>query len=883
MFYGCSSLVTLPDLSQWDTNKLTDISYMFIGCSSLKSIPDISNWKLNKVTDMSNMFCACTSLTTLPDISNWKTNKVINMSNMFCGCSSLKSLPDISKWNISNVTNLSGMFYACSSLFVLPNLSIWNTINVKDISRIFGLCTSLYFLPNYLKWNFDNMDKSEGFLEGIKVANTTDGLSILEGKKLPHKNHIYKNLFNYLMNRYPRSSWLLAESQDYHNLQDYNYLINENKSQFDNFKYLNITYDIRENEDIIQIFSNNFGIKNKYKFKIIYRNKIIKPYEEFAPLGNNTKKLKLKLILLDKVSINNNDIKGFISPLKYDEISGYKDKYKIFPSKLKNLLDEYQFEIQFYQNQYCKIDLNDYFLYAHPSFHTYYELLYKNDMNQKRIKIFGAKFVNNNKDKCIIIYNDIILPLQEYLPVNNNTNYNIGRNDDKIEILLLELENISNKSSMFYDCASLVEFSSLKYKKEDKVKFINNGESEDFTKSQNIYNDSEGHLTGSESNEESTPIQKMQNSEANSLKNFKEGSTYFIDFKDDDYELTNISNMFFGCDSLLSIKDISEWNTENVTNIASMFLGCKSLLSLPDISKWNTTNVENISNLFTFCTSLISLPDISKWDTKNVTNMNFLFLSCYSLTSLPDISKWDTNKCQDLKYLFNGCTSLVSLPDISKWDVSLVTSMMNMFNACLSLKSLPDLSKWNTASVNNMVRMFNNCESLVSLPDISNWNTEKVTDLSYMFNGCSSLISLPDISKWNTKEFININHLFNGCKSLLSLPDLSKWNNKNISNMNNIFSGCFSLTSIPNISKWNIVKVVEMNNMFEECSSLISIPEITKWDMSNVNNINNMFSKCFSLISLPDITKLNFSNLENKQNLVSDDCFSLVNLSKKNK
>ena len=74
-----------------------------------------------------------------------------------------------------------------------------------------------------------------------------------------------------------------------------------------------------------------------------------------------------------------------------------------------------------------------------------------------------------------------------------------------------------------------------------------------------------------------------------------------------------------------------------------------------------------------------------------------------------------------------------------------------------------------------------------------------------------------------------------------------------------------------------------MNNMFEECSSLISIPEITKWDMSNVNNINNMFSKCFSLISLPDITKLNFSNLENKQNLVSDDCFSLVNLSKKNK
>ena len=39
------------------------------------------------------------------------------------------------------------------------------------------------------------------------------------------------------------------------------------------------------------------------------------------------------------------------------------------------------------------------------------------------------------------------------------------------------------------------------------------------------------------------------------------------------------------------------------------------------------------------CLSLLSLPDISKWNTKNVSNMNYMFNRCESLSSLPDISK----------------------------------------------------------------------------------------------------------------------------------------------------------------------------------------------------------------------------------------------------
>ena len=73
-------------------------------------MPDISKWDTHKVTDMSYMFYDCSSLLSLPKVLKWDTHNVTNMSYMFHGCSSLLALPDISKWNTSNVTNMSHLF-----------------------------------------------------------------------------------------------------------------------------------------------------------------------------------------------------------------------------------------------------------------------------------------------------------------------------------------------------------------------------------------------------------------------------------------------------------------------------------------------------------------------------------------------------------------------------------------------------------------------------------------------------------------------------------------------------------------------------------------------------------------------------------------------------
>ena len=97
-----------------------------------------------------------------------------------------------------------------------------------------------------------------------------------------------------------------------------------------------------------------------------------------------------------------------------------------------------------------------------------------------------------------------------------------------------------------------------------------------------------------------------------------------------------------------------------------MFYHCESITSLPDISKWDFFNVEimgEISGLFEGCYSLISLPDISKWNTANVTNIIIeeMFSKCYSLISLPDIQKWNLSKVNSDIDIFDTTDDYINL------------------------------------------------------------------------------------------------------------------------------------------------------------------------------------------------------------------------------
>jgi surface protein len=74
MFYECSSLTNI-NLSNFNTQNVTNMSWMFGGCSSLTNI-NLSNFNTQNVTNMSLMFGGCSSLKKENIIT--KDNKIIN-------------------------------------------------------------------------------------------------------------------------------------------------------------------------------------------------------------------------------------------------------------------------------------------------------------------------------------------------------------------------------------------------------------------------------------------------------------------------------------------------------------------------------------------------------------------------------------------------------------------------------------------------------------------------------------------------------------------------------------------------------------------------------------------------------------------------------------
>ena len=121
-----------------EIEKVINMGYMFEGCSSLLSLPDISKWNIINVNNIKYMFSGCSSLSNLNGIDKWNTCKITIMECIFEGCSSLINLPDLSKWNTVNIYDMTCIFYGCSLLINLPNISKWNTVNANNMECIFG-------------------------------------------------------------------------------------------------------------------------------------------------------------------------------------------------------------------------------------------------------------------------------------------------------------------------------------------------------------------------------------------------------------------------------------------------------------------------------------------------------------------------------------------------------------------------------------------------------------------------------------------------------------------------------------------------------------------------------------------------------------------------
>ena len=214
-----------------------------------------------------------------------------------------------------------------------------------------------------------------------------------------------------------------------------------------------------------------------------------------------------------------------------------------------------------------------------------------------------------------------------------------------------------------------------------------------------------------------------------------------------------MNGLFSECKSLISLPDISKWPINNIKQNTSDLLQ-RGPAYTKDRKKLYLNKFHYIRYLFFNCQSLQTLPDISKWDTSNVNDMSFIFYNCSSLKSLPDISKWDTHNVTDMEYMFYGCSSLLYFPDISKWNINNLINIDNMLGNCNSLIILPNLELWKI----NKEHLFN--EDIQQ--DLNSSNSHiSFLSISYDSDSHSKIYSKNKTEKNYSEKFNLLNNSFN--------------------------------------------------------------------------------------------------------------------------
>ena len=327
----------------------------------------------------------------------------------------------------------------------------------------------------------------------------------------------------------------------------------------------------------------------------------------------------------------NNDILNVYSSQKIN----YYILINIFENKFENSLDEIK-EIINEKNYIKKLEkLLD--LYDEINDVSQIKIKYivnKNNTNNFSIKAFGENFVNNNKDKCKVIIGNSIESLQSFYPLT----------EEYEEIILTNIDKITNMSCMFEECESL-----------DSVDDMQNWNTKKVTDMSKLFYFC-------------TSLFELPNISHWNTKNVK-----------------NLSDFISGC-KVASVPDLSNWDTSSLENMSYMFRDCVNISSLGGIENWNISNVINLSHIFENCSALSEIPDIGKWDTRKVIDFSYIFSGCSFLKTIPEnIRKWNTENAEKMGYIINGCNKLenTNIEEIIKdWKFDQVKDKKFIFYGC---------------------------------------------------------------------------------------------------------------------------------------------------------------------------------------------------------
>jgi len=449
------------------------------------------------------------------------------------------------------------------------------------------------------------------------------------------------------------------------------------------------------NETIDDIINKLNKIKESlnfyYEVNCIVNDNLKKKNYEIKKTNDNIKSDKKVIISEIKKTINENKFKDILNNL--EKICDFKTPSNNRPNKCTELNQNNQNNqtrnnsTSPNNNNSENIDLiEDTTQNIEKKEEIVMKLKFEKNNNLEYIRIFGDKFVENNKQCKMHIENEYY-GVTVYKNSNSNNNSNSTQNSEKV----IQYEDINSKID-------------LEGKDLDKDFIIH-------LKSPNI-------------------ITNLSDMFCNCQNLFS-----FEVISSDNLNITNMSNMFCNCNSLNSL-NISRWTISNVTDINGIFFNCKKLefeSILPSISDWDTSKVTDMSYAFSNCESLESLDIIKKWDTSKVEKMNGMFKDSIHLKNIPDDLMWDTSNVNNMNFMFCHCEDLDNIKNLSKLNFSKVNDMNNIFAECTSLKNISNFSIEDALNVTDISYMFYNCTKLDTLPEKFEFNENIITDISYMF------------------------------------------------------------------------------------------------------------------------------------------------------
>ncbi|MFV0483296.1 MAG: BspA family leucine-rich repeat surface protein [Bacteroidales bacterium] len=423
-----------------------------------------------------------------------------------------------------------------------------------------------------------------------------------------------------------------------------------------------------------------------------------------------------------------------------------------------------------------------------------------------------------------------------------------------------------------------------------------------------------------------------------------------------DIKWKSMVNAFANCESLdVTAKDVPDLS--RVTDMTKMFYGCNSLQGTSAFDRWDVSNVEYMTETFRGDQNFDQY--LGSWNTGNVKSMAHMFYGARYFDH--DLSGWDISSLEDAEQMLFGITLSIANYDAlliswaAQWkellevdpsragisfragqseycagedartylnskgwgsdghgildggkstSIMCVASSNDFFiitckvpaggSVQIPLQLTPSVMynftiDWGDGTINrlndwggslNSSHTYKNTDvDTFTIKIAANEDSDGDGDYDTGFPRMVSTANkdkpntrLLTVEQWGTIKWASTQNMFTACKNLeikaTDIPDLS-----GVSNMDDMFAYCENLVGNTSMNNWDVSTITSMKGLFKEAALFNQV--LDNWDVSGVENMSEMFKLAVAFDQ--DIGDWNISKLTDATEMFEGVTLSLNN------